>query len=145
MPTVRWISQTRHLSEWLSEKASGGSSRWTATISRSIAFTDGSASQSSHRRTPEYGLPLTRSGRPCRIAQHGYLWQIRSSRRLETECKRNVEVMWLLGRLVPDYRSIVESRRMVKHVCHLSVWPRSLLASYFAILSDLSAGDSYRR
>ena len=34
---------------------------------------------------------------------------------------------------------------MVKHVCHLSVWPRSLLASYFAILSDLSAGDSYRR
>ena len=29
---------------------------------------------------------------------YGYLWQIRSSRRLETECQRNVEVMWLLGR-----------------------------------------------
>jgi len=43
---------------------------------------------------------------------YGYLWQIRSSRRLETECQRNVEVMWLLGRLVPDYESIAEFRRM---------------------------------
>src|SRR5881409_3378993 len=43
---------------------------------------------------------------------YGYLWQIRSSRRLETECKRNVEVMWLLGRLVPDYKSIAEFRPM---------------------------------
>jgi transposase len=43
---------------------------------------------------------------------YGYLWQIRSSRRLETECKRNVEVRWLLGRLVPDYKSIAEFRRM---------------------------------
>jgi transposase len=43
---------------------------------------------------------------------YGYLWQIRSSRRLETECERNVEVMWLLGRLVPDYKSIAEFRRM---------------------------------
>src|SRR5690242_12956359 len=43
---------------------------------------------------------------------YGYLWQIRSSRRLETECKRNVEVMWLLGRLVPDYKSIAEFRRV---------------------------------
>ena len=42
---------------------------------------------------------------------YGYLWQIRSSRRLETECQRNVEVMWLLGRLVPDYKSIAEFRR----------------------------------
>src|SRR6202140_2436986 len=43
---------------------------------------------------------------------YGYLQQIRSSRRLEAECKRNVEVMWLLGRLVPDYKSIAEFRRM---------------------------------
>jgi hypothetical protein len=34
------------------------------------------------------------------------------SRRLETECKRNIEVMWLLGRMVPDYKSIAEFRRM---------------------------------
>src|SRR6202167_1936154 len=42
---------------------------------------------------------------------YGYLQQIRSSRRLEAECGRNVEVMWLLGRLQPDHKSIAEFRR----------------------------------
>ena len=37
---------------------------------------------------------------------------MRSSRRLEAECRRNVEVMWLLGRLAPDYKSIAELRRL---------------------------------
>jgi hypothetical protein len=37
---------------------------------------------------------------------------VRSSRRLEAECQRNVEVMWRLGRLQPDYKSIAEFRRM---------------------------------
>ena len=43
---------------------------------------------------------------------YGYLQQVRSSRRLEAECRRNVEVMWLLGRLAPDYKSIAEFRRL---------------------------------
>lgn len=43
---------------------------------------------------------------------YGYLHQVRSSRRLEGECRRNVELMWLLGRLIPDYKSIAEFRRM---------------------------------
>lgn len=43
---------------------------------------------------------------------YGYLHQVRSSRRLEAECRRNVEVMWLLGRLIPDYKSIAEFRRI---------------------------------
>jgi transposase len=43
---------------------------------------------------------------------YGYLHQVRSSRRLEAECRRNVEMMWLLGRLTPDYKSIAEFRRM---------------------------------
>ena len=43
---------------------------------------------------------------------YGYLNQIRSSRRLEAECRRNVELMWLLERLYPDYKSIAEFRRM---------------------------------
>ena len=43
---------------------------------------------------------------------YGYLNQIRSSRRLEQECLRNVELMWLLGRLYPDHKSIAEFRRM---------------------------------
>ena len=37
---------------------------------------------------------------------YGYLQQVRSSRRLEAECKRNVEVMWLLGRLAPDHKTL---------------------------------------
>src|ERR1700732_1843874 len=43
---------------------------------------------------------------------YGYVQQIRSSRRLESECRRNVELMWLLGRLCPDHKSIAEFRRM---------------------------------
>jgi transposase len=43
---------------------------------------------------------------------YGYLNTMRSSRRLEAECRRNVELMWLLGRLYPDHKSIAEFRRM---------------------------------
>lgn len=43
---------------------------------------------------------------------YGYLQQTRSSRRLEAECQRNVELMWLLGRVVPDHKSIAEFRRI---------------------------------
>lgn len=42
---------------------------------------------------------------------YGYLNRVRSSRRLERECERNVEVMWLLSRLVPDHKTIAEFRR----------------------------------
>jgi transposase len=47
-----------------------------------------------------------------RVYLYGYLHQIRSSRRLEAECLRNIEVMWLLGRLAPDHKSIAEFRRL---------------------------------
>ena len=43
---------------------------------------------------------------------YGYLHQLRSSRRLEAECRRNVELMWLLGGLYPDHKSIAEFRRI---------------------------------
>jgi transposase len=41
----------------------------------------------------------------------GYLNGIRSSRALERECRRNVECLWLLGRLAPDHKTIAEFRR----------------------------------
>jgi transposase len=41
----------------------------------------------------------------------GYLNVVRSSRSLERECRRNVECMWLMGRLVPDHKTIAEFRR----------------------------------
>ena len=53
-----------------------------------------------------------RSARSTEAVLYGYLHQIRSSRQLEAECRRNVELMWLLGRLYPDHKSIAEFRRM---------------------------------
>lgn len=41
----------------------------------------------------------------------GYLNGIRSSRALERECHRNIEVMWLLGRLAPDHKTIANIRK----------------------------------
>jgi transposase len=37
---------------------------------------------------------------------YGYLNRVRSSRRLETECRRNIEVIWLLRTLKPDFKTI---------------------------------------
>ena len=42
---------------------------------------------------------------------YGYWNRIRSSRRLEAECKRNLELMWLLGTLVFDHKTIADFRR----------------------------------
>jgi transposase len=42
---------------------------------------------------------------------YGYLNRVRSSRRLEMECRRNVEVIWLLRSLKPDFKTIADFRR----------------------------------
>lgn len=42
---------------------------------------------------------------------YGYFNKIRSSRKLMAECGRNVEVMWLLGKLIPDFRTIADFRK----------------------------------
>src|SRR5262245_14166247 len=42
---------------------------------------------------------------------YGYLNRVQSSRRLEREALRNVEVMWLAGRLAPDHKTIADFRR----------------------------------
>jgi transposase len=46
-----------------------------------------------------------------RLYIYGYLNRIQSSRRLEREAGRNVELMWLLGRLVPDHKTIADFRK----------------------------------
>lgn len=46
-----------------------------------------------------------------RLYLYGYLNQVRASRRLERECQRNVELMWLLNRLAPDHKTIANFRR----------------------------------
>lgn len=75
------------------------------------------------RRLPLAGLGFSKArpkgtGRPpydpadlLKLYLYGYLHQVRSSRRLERECQRNVEVMWLLNRLAPDHKTIAQFRR----------------------------------
>jgi transposase len=46
-----------------------------------------------------------------RLYVWGYFNEVRSSRRLERECHRNVEAMWLLRRLAPDFKTIADFRR----------------------------------
>jgi Transposase domain (DUF772) len=46
-----------------------------------------------------------------KIYIYGYLNQVQSSRRLEREAQRNVELMWLTGRLAPDFKTIAGQRR----------------------------------
>ena len=52
---------------------------------------------------------------------YGYLNRVQSSRRLEREASRNVEVMWLTGRLVPDHKTIADFRKdngpAIRKVC----------------------------
>jgi transposase len=42
---------------------------------------------------------------------YGYLNRIQSTRRLEGKARRNVELMWLLGRLAPDFKTISDFRK----------------------------------
>lgn len=56
-----------------------------------------------------------------RIYVYGYLNQIQSSRRLERECGRNLELIWLTGRLKPDFKTIADFRKdngsSIRKVC----------------------------
>ena len=56
-----------------------------------------------------------------KIYLYGYLSRIQSSRRLEQEARRNLELMWLVGRLAPDFKTLadfrVENAAAIKNVC----------------------------
>lgn len=74
------------------------------------------------------GVHAQATGRPSyhpsvllKLYIYGYLNRVHSSRRLEREAGRNLEVMWLTGRLTPDHRTIADFRRdngpAIKKVC----------------------------
>ena len=60
------------------------------------------------RRT---GHPIYRCSDLLKLHIYGYLNRVQSSRRMELEAMRNVEVMWLIGRLVPDHKTISNFRK----------------------------------
>ncbi|HGM9945912.1 TPA: IS1182 family transposase [Providencia rettgeri] len=67
------------------------------------------------------GRPSYHPAMMLKLYIYGYLNRIQSSRRLEKECNRNVELMWLLERLSPDFKTIANFRKDnakgIKNVC----------------------------
>ena len=64
------------------------------------------------------GMMPAATGRPAyhpstllKIYLYGYLNRLQSSRRLEREAQRNIELMWLTGRLAPDFKTIADFRK----------------------------------
>jgi transposase len=57
------------------------------------------------------GRPAYHPGVMLKLFIYGYLNRVQSSRRLEREAGRNVELMWLLGRLAPDFKTIADFRK----------------------------------
>ena len=63
------------------------------------------------RVTPKVtGRPGYAPGDLLKLYIYGYLNRVRSSRRLEAECHRNIEVIWLLRTLKPDFKTIADFR-----------------------------------
>ena len=57
------------------------------------------------------GRPAYHPATLLKLYLYGYLNRIQSSRRLERETQRNIELMWLTGRLMPDFKTIADFRR----------------------------------
>jgi len=98
----------------------------------------------------KFHIKESKEGRPAyhpkdllRLFIYGYLNHLRSSRQLEKECKRNIEVMWLMRELAPDHNTIANFRRdnekAIRKVFRLTV---SIAKHFDLIGGKLVAGDS---
>src|SRR5215211_8827409 len=99
--STRAILFARSMCSWM---------RWTCAISGSMALILQRPARPAYHPSPMLKLYI-----------YGYLNRVQSSRRLEREAGRNLEVMWLTGRLVPDHKTIADFRRdngpAIKRVC----------------------------
>jgi transposase len=84
----------------------------------------------------ETGRPSYHPATMLKIYVYGYLNQVQSSRGLERECHRNLELIWLTGRLAPDFKTIADFRRdngpAIRRVC----------AQFIALCRNLHLLDS---
>ena len=96
-----------------------------------------------------FKMAFIENGRPAyhpkdllKLFLYGYLNRVRSSRQLEKECKRNIELMWLMKGLVPDHNTISNFRKdnskSIRKVFHATV---SLAKNFDLIGGKLVAGD----
>ena len=106
--------------------------------------------ESIHLEDFHFVMKTTKEGRPAyhpkdllKLFVYGYLNHIRSSRLLEKECKRNIELMWLMKQLAPDHNTISNFRRdnekAIKKVFRYTV---SIAKQFDLIGGKLIAGDS---
>jgi transposase len=91
----------------------------------------------------ENGRPAYHPADLLKLFIYGYLNKVRSSRDLEKECRRNIEVMWLLKELKPDHNTIANFRKdnpkAIKKVFRTTVQ----IAKHFDLIGgNLIAGDS---
>lgn len=98
----------------------------------------------------DFRLDFGENGRPAyhpsdllKLFIYGYLNKVRSSRDLEKECKRNIEVMWLLKSLTPDHNTISNFRRDNKKAIRKVFKATVQIAKNFDLIGGkLIAGDS---
>ena len=98
----------------------------------------------------QFEIKKSKEGRPAyhpkdllKLFVYGYLNHIRSSRHLEKECKRNIELLWLMKELAPDHNTIANFRRdnekAIRKVFRYTV---SIAREFNLIGGKLVAGDS---
>jgi len=98
----------------------------------------------------KFVIKTTTEGRPAyhpkdllKLYVYGYLNSIRSSRALEKECKRNIEVIWLMKELVPDHNTISNFRRDNEKAIRKVFRHTVSIAKHFDLIGGkLIAGDS---
>lgn len=91
----------------------------------------------------ENGRPAYHPSDLLKIFIYGYLNRMRSSRTLEKECSRNIELMWLLKGLVPDHNTIANFRKdNPKAIARVFRATVKLAAHFELIGGSLVAGDS---
>ena len=108
----------------------------------------------------EYGFKLEfgENGRPAyhpadllKLYIYGYMNRIRSSRQLEKECTRNIEVMWLLKSLKPDHNTISNFRRDNSKInfnelkINLKLYPKNFVLSLkrFIFIQNLKLYEGF--
>jgi transposase len=89
------------------------------------------------------GRPAYHPADLLRLFLYGYMNRIRSSRQLEKECKRNIEVMWLMRGLAPDHNTIANFRKDNPKAIQKVFRATVQLAKHFELIGGkLIAGDS---
>lgn len=98
----------------------------------------------------KFVIKTSKEGRPAyhpkdllKLFVYGYLNHIRSSRQLEKECKRNIELLWLMKELAPDHNTIANFRRDNENAIRKVFRYTVSIAKHFNLIGGkLVAGDS---